>query len=51
MVELRHIEPVREEVVVYLNRVSDLLFSLARGQNKASGRGDIPWQPKANKEV
>lgn len=46
VVELRQIEPVREEVVVYLNRISDLLFSLARGQNKASGRGDVLWLPR-----
>ncbi len=32
-------------VVAYLNRLSDLLFILARGANAASGRGDVLWIP------
>ena len=32
----------------YLNRLSDLLFILARLANKASG-GDVLWQPGANR--
>ncbi|MGL4554420.1 MAG: cob(I)yrinic acid a,c-diamide adenosyltransferase [Gemmataceae bacterium] len=31
------------EVVIYLNRLSDLLFVLARAYNK--GRGDVLWRP------
>jgi len=31
---LREKEPVRSEVVVYLNRLSDLLFTLARAEDK-----------------
>ena len=28
----------------YLNRLSDLLFVLARAANAAAGEGDVPWQ-------
>ena len=34
---------VNAEVVVYLNRLSDLLFVLARSYNK--DRGDVLWRP------
>src|SRR5205823_6139683 len=44
VVALGHTEPVRPAVVVYLNRLSDLLFVLARVYNN-SGRGDVLWQP------
>lgn len=33
----------REEVVRYLNRLSDFLFVLARLANKVSGVPDVPW--------
>jgi cob(I)alamin adenosyltransferase len=29
---------------VYLNRLSDLLFVIARVANRAAGRGDVLWQ-------
>ena len=32
----------------YLNRLSDLLFILARYANRSSG-GDVLWQPGANR--
>ncbi|HTA89426.1 MAG TPA: cob(I)yrinic acid a,c-diamide adenosyltransferase [Polyangiaceae bacterium] len=35
--------PIRPEVVVYLNRLSDLLFVLARFENGVAGVPDIPW--------
>lgn len=35
--------PVRSEVVIYLNRLSDLLFVLARRVNHDAGIADIPW--------
>jgi cob(I)alamin adenosyltransferase len=38
--------PARRELVVYLNRLSDLLFALARRANSAQGIADVPWQPK-----
>lgn len=39
-------EPVRGELVVYLNRLSDLLFVLARRANQLAGLADVPWQPR-----
>ncbi|MGD0676491.1 MAG: cob(I)yrinic acid a,c-diamide adenosyltransferase [Polyangiaceae bacterium] len=38
--------PVRHELVVYLNRLSDLLFALARFSNLAAGVADSPWSPR-----
>jgi cob(I)alamin adenosyltransferase len=37
-------EPVSNDAVVYLNRLSDLLFVLARAVNHAAGTGDVLWQ-------
>jgi cob(I)alamin adenosyltransferase len=37
-------EAVRREVVVYLNRLSDLLFTLARRANHLLGVADVPWK-------
>jgi len=34
-----------EWVVPYLNRLSDLLFALARAANTKAGIDDIPWTP------
>jgi cob(I)alamin adenosyltransferase len=34
--------PVRPEVLAYLNRLSDLLFVLARAANRRAGRADVP---------
>jgi cob(I)alamin adenosyltransferase len=38
--------PVRPDLVVYLNRLSDLLFVLARRENFDAGRGDVLWQKR-----
>jgi cob(I)alamin adenosyltransferase len=38
--------PVRPEVVIYLNRLSDLLFVLARYENHLAGLSDIPWHSR-----
>jgi cob(I)alamin adenosyltransferase len=35
--------PVREEILIYLNRLSDLLFVLARRTNHDLGVPDVPW--------
>src|SRR5258708_4188008 len=35
--------PVRKEIVVYLNRLSDLLFTFARRANHVAGIADVPW--------
>jgi cob(I)alamin adenosyltransferase len=37
---------VRGEIVIYLNRLSDLLFVFARYENHASGIADIPWHAR-----
>jgi len=37
---------VRKEIVVYLNRLSDLLFTYARRANHVSGVPDVPWHPQ-----
>jgi cob(I)alamin adenosyltransferase len=39
-------ESVSEHVVAYLNRLSDLLFVLARSANNAEGQDDVPWEKK-----
>jgi cob(I)alamin adenosyltransferase len=44
VVTLSHAEPVNPEVIVYLNRLSDLLFVLARVYNNNGGE-DVLWQP------
>jgi cob(I)alamin adenosyltransferase len=44
VVTLAKTEPINPQVVIYLNRLSDLLFVLARVYNK-HGRGDVLWQP------
>jgi cob(I)alamin adenosyltransferase len=36
-------EGVAPEILVYLNRLSDLLFMLARQANHAAGRADAVW--------
>lgn len=44
VVTLAHLEQVNPQVTIYLNRLSDLLFVLARGLND-DGKGDVLWQP------
>jgi cob(I)alamin adenosyltransferase len=39
-------ESVSPQVVVYLNRLSDLLFVLARAANTAAGQADVEWQKR-----
>jgi cob(I)alamin adenosyltransferase len=38
--------PIRPEVLIYLNRLSDLLFALARRANVLAGVSDVPWNPR-----
>jgi cob(I)alamin adenosyltransferase len=38
--------PARKELVIYLNRLSDLLFVLARRANDKLGIPDVPWTPR-----
>jgi len=39
----RHVRAVRREVLVYLNRLGDLLFVLARLENLRASAPEIPW--------
>jgi cob(I)alamin adenosyltransferase len=43
-------EEVNGHLLVYLNRLSDLLFVLARHANREGGNGDIPWRPDTVKK-
>jgi cob(I)alamin adenosyltransferase len=40
----REQETVLPEALIYLNRLSDLLFVLARAANQAAGQADVPWE-------
>lgn len=46
--ELAANEPINSEALKYVNRVSDLLFVLARYMN-AGGTADVLWKPGANR--
>ena len=43
VVELGETEPLGQYIVQYLNRLSDLLFAMAREANQDAGVDDIPW--------
>lgn len=38
--------PIRPILLVYLNRLSDLLFVLARAVNRFAGQSDVLWSPR-----
>jgi cob(I)alamin adenosyltransferase len=44
VVHLATLEEVDEGVVVYLNRLSDLLFTFARLENHRAGTPDVEWR-------
>ena len=44
VVALGHDEPLESDIVRYLNRLSDLLFTLARMENFRAGVPDVLWQ-------
>jgi len=46
VIALKRDEAVSDTVVQYLNRLSDLLFVLARTFNHLENRGDVLWQRK-----
>ena len=49
MTELATVEPVNENAMQYINRLSDLLFVLARHANDG-GKSDILWVPGGTQE-
>jgi cob(I)alamin adenosyltransferase len=44
LVALMAEEPLGDQALIYLNRLSDLLFTLARLANKRAGRPDVEWE-------
>ena len=44
VLELAETEPVPTSIAVYLNRLGDLLFVLARMENKHHGSPDVRWE-------
>ena len=50
VVALLRTEPVNRQVVIYLNRLSDLLFVVARMAND-NGRRDVLWTPGKSQNV
>ena len=47
VIELRRQEPVGAFAVAYLNRLSDLLFVMARAANRKAGTDDVCWDSHA----
>lgn len=45
VVALHAVEPVDSRILVYLNRLSDLLFVLARADNARAGVAEPRWKP------
>lgn len=45
VVSLHRLATLRSEVLVYINRLSDLLFAWARQANHAAGTPDTLWKP------
>ena len=43
VVHLAQESPVPQSFIVYLNRLSDLLFTLARLANRRAGLTDVTW--------
>ena len=46
VLELHGSREVSRDILVYLNRLSDLLFLLARYENSVSNTADIAWKPQ-----
>lgn len=44
VISLAKVESITEEIKIYLNRLSDLLFVLARFENFSSNHPDIEWK-------
>lgn len=42
-IALAHEEEITPAILIYLNRLSDLLFALARRANHNEGLDDVPW--------
>lgn len=51
MVALHHVEPVSVFALQYMNRLSDLLFILARTLNLECGVADVLWQREVSNKA
>jgi cob(I)alamin adenosyltransferase len=51
VITLARQETVREEATRYLNRLSDLLFVIARVLARTSGHGEVLWQHERRKKT
>lgn len=49
MVTLHTVEPVNSAALVYVNRLSDLLFIMARAASQLEGAEETLWQPGASR--
>lgn len=49
VIELSQVEKVDSHLIVFFNRLSDLLFILARFENQLSGQSDIIWKSDKSK--
>jgi cob(I)alamin adenosyltransferase len=45
-IALSRSEPVSRDLLILLNRLSDLFFAMARRANQLHGVGDVPWTPR-----
>lgn len=45
-VSLKTENPVSDDVIIYLNRLSDLLFVMARFENRHAGEPETQWKSK-----
>jgi cob(I)alamin adenosyltransferase len=46
LVELHRDAPVSDDALRYLNRLSDLLFVMARVENRRAGEPDVEWEAR-----
>lgn len=46
LITARRESPIGEALLIYLNRLSDWLFTYARAANQAAGVADVPWAPR-----
>ena len=44
VVALKNMVQIDEKIIIFLNRLSDLLFVLARNENQISGNKDVIWK-------
>jgi cob(I)alamin adenosyltransferase len=51
LVRLAQTEPVSDPARKYLNRLSDLLFVIARVQNREAKLGDVLWHRDRNRDA